>query len=196
MSFVEVVASSSSSTSRSPPFPLPRASSSFSPSAKTLFSSLCLSVFLSLFSLFGLVPEGATQLGRSLIVTKLLKGRGGQPRHYREMRVVTEFILVHPRARVPRPVLPFLMLRLVRRHTWTLPSARTLLLERTRFYLSLSPVNGPCRAPRRVSEISLSLSLCFSSHISLTPQFLSLPLVPSSLSVNLPCDLLSLFLFS
>lgn len=84
--------------------------------------------------------------------------------------------------RFPRSVLPFLLLRLVRRHT------RALLLERTRFYLSLSPVNGLWRAPRRVFGYS---------SFSLTPQrdsqSLSLFLFSLRLSYVLSCISFSLY---
>lgn len=88
-----------------------------------LYMRCLLSFLLSLRLPLISMPEGATRLSRSLIVTKLLRVSGGHPSHGPAEggggRVVTEFILVHPRARVPRPVLPFLLLRLVRRHKYT-----------------------------------------------------------------------------
>lgn len=73
----------------------------------TFFPSLSFSFpFYSLRRLpLSLILEGAARLARSLIVTKLLKGRGGhapkvESQYCRERHVVTEFILVvYPRAR-------------------------------------------------------------------------------------------------
>lgn len=108
-----------------------------------------------------------------MFVMKLLKEHEGHPQiesqHCRKGHVVTEFILVHSRELL-RPSFssassnqthaesPFL--------TWT------LLLELTWFYLSLSPVNGLCRALRACLFL-LSLSAPPLLSLSVSPQILT-----------------------
>lgn len=149
------------------------------------FSAFSLSLFLSclLFATQFDIEEHV----RLLIVTKLLKGRVGYSQiESQSCHKGARRDGIHSRSAScaqgfsSRPSLPFASSNQTTHIEFPF-LAQTLLLERTRFYLSLSRVNGLCRAPRRVFEI-------YPLSLSLSPQILIVsPVFSLSLFLRLSC---------
>lgn len=133
--------------------------------------------------------EGTT-LGEKLERKNGRKGKGrGSARHGTGGQAVTEFIVLRcsytegrfvpptmprsssltSRGRLSSPSCRLLPLLLLGRHAASLSLSHADPLERTRFYLSLSPVNGLCRPAPRFSIVFLSLSIFLSFGFTFSP---------------------------
>lgn len=131
-----------------------------------------------------------TTLGEKLERKNGRKGKGrGSARHGTGGQAVTEFIVLRcsytegrfvpptmprsssltSRGRLSSPSCRLLPLLLLGRHAASLSLSHADPLERTRFYLSLSPVNGLCRPAPRFSIVFLSLSIFLSFGFTFSP---------------------------